>query len=451
MSDDPGNEFFSDGISEELLNLLAKIPELHVTARTSSFAFKDQSLEIPEIAKRLNVAHVLEGSVRKAGDQVRITAQLTKAEDGYHLWSETFDRTLEDIFAIQDEIAAAVVDALKVTLLGEAPTVKQLDPKAYALYLQAQYLHARGTDDGMKQSTAMLEEVLALAPEYARAWRALSRNYGQQVRRQLMPREEGLALSREAINRALAIDPFYSEAHSTLGYQTLVSGDLKAAAHHFSRAMSLEPTNEIVLNNVNGLIYTLGRLDQGHALDKYLAQKDPLSPIDQSNLALSYLWLGLPEEVIATVNTVLLLSPERPYTHLLLARALLLKGENEAALQAIQEETGENHRLEGLVMVHHALGQKTESDAALTELIGKFANNRPYHIAGLFAYRAEADRAFEWLDKAATLDPSEGLWYLHDLLFTNIHGDPRWLPFLESIGMSPTQLAAIEFEVTLPK
>ena len=138
MSSDPEQEYFSDGITEELLNLLAKVPELRVAARTSSFSFKGQNLEIPQIAERLGVAHILEGSVRKAGDQIRITAQLIQADDGFHLWSETYDRKLENIFTIQDEISAAVVDALKVTLLGEAPKSVETDPEAYRLYLEGQ-------------------------------------------------------------------------------------------------------------------------------------------------------------------------------------------------------------------------------------------------------------------------------------------------------------------------
>ena len=155
MSDDAGNEYFSDGISEELLNLLAKIPELRVISRSSAFSFKGRNLEIPEIARRLNVAHILEGSVRKAGNQVRITAQLIDARSDSHLWSETYDRTLDDIFAIQDEIAEAVVEELKIELLGERPRVAETNPEAYALYLQAQYFGGQITADGLDQAIAL--------------------------------------------------------------------------------------------------------------------------------------------------------------------------------------------------------------------------------------------------------------------------------------------------------
>jgi TolB-like protein len=171
MSSDAEQEYFSDGLSEELLNLLARIPNLRVIARTSSFAFKGEKIEIAEIAKKLNVTHVLEGSIRKSGNQVRITAQLVRASDSSHLWSESYDRSLDDVFAIQDEISAAVVEQLKITLLGAAPTVKETDPAAYVLYLQARQMQHLGTPEGWAQSILLYQQALAIAPDYATAWK----------------------------------------------------------------------------------------------------------------------------------------------------------------------------------------------------------------------------------------------------------------------------------------
>ena len=198
MSDDASNEYFSDGISEELLNLLAKIPDLHVAARTSSFSFKGQDLEITEIAHRLNVAHVLEGSVRKADNEVRITAQLIRAEDGFHVWSESWDRTLQDIFAIQDEIAAEVTEQLKVTLLGAAPTAEKVDPEAYALFLQARQLGRQGRAEVYERAIALYEQALAIEPEYTAAWVGLGNTYSVQAAGGLRPVDEGNRLAREA-------------------------------------------------------------------------------------------------------------------------------------------------------------------------------------------------------------------------------------------------------------
>jgi len=434
MSSDPEQEFFSDGISEELLNLLAKIPELKVAARTSSFSFKDQNLEIPEIAERLNVAHVLEGSVRKADDQVRITAQLIRAEDGYHLWSDTWDRSLENIFAIQDEIAADVAEQLKVTLLGEAPTVAETDPEAYALYLQARQLGRQVTPEGIEQSIALYERVLEIDPEYAAAWAGLAEAYTFVASFALRPIEEAYSLAREAANRALQHDR-----------------DLAAAARHYERALALAPTDTDILTEAVTMPRILGRVDEAIALQEYALDRDPVNSTGHFRLGLIYQFAGRLDESMASTRTALSLAPGRISAHNLLAVTLLLKDEPEAALEAIQQESLEAWRLVGLVMVHNALGQAAESDAALSRLIEEYEEGWAYNIAYALAYRGEADHAFEMLGKAVEYnDPG-----LTDIgiepMFANIHDDPRWLPFLESVGRSPEQLATIEFEVTLPE
>ena len=197
MSADRENEYFSDGLSEELLNLLAKIPELKVAARTSAFSFKEADISIPEIAAKLNVAHVLEGSVRKSGGDIRITAQLIKAADGYHLWSETWDRKLTDVFAIQDEIAAAVVDVLKVTLLGETPHARVTDPRAYELYLRAKAVDNERTREAYEEGIRLLNEALAIDSEYAEAWVEAQHPDYQPGRLRLFAIARGLRASKE--------------------------------------------------------------------------------------------------------------------------------------------------------------------------------------------------------------------------------------------------------------
>jgi TolB-like protein len=248
MSPDPGQEYFSDGISEELLNLLAKITDLRVAARTSSFSFKGRDVEIPEIAKRLNVSYVLEGSVRKAGNQVRITAQLIHAADGFHVWSETYDRTLDDVFAIQDEIAADVVKRLQITLLGNTPTTRKTDPEAYALYLQSIQLTRLNSMNGFDKSDALLHRVLEIDSTYAPAWTGLAANFGNRAVSGLMTPEEGFARAREANMRALEIDPQYASAYAGLAFIAMYGdGDFAAAAKHLERAFALAPANVRVL------------------------------------------------------------------------------------------------------------------------------------------------------------------------------------------------------------
>ena len=269
MSEDKANEYFSDGISEELLNLLSKIPQLQVTARTSSFSFKGKEIGIPEIARTLHVAHVLEGSVRKAGNSVRITAQLIKAGTDTHLWSQTYDRKLDDIFAIQDEIAADVVKQLKVTLLGTAPKARTTDPEAYALYLQAVQLGRQFTAETFQQSDALYRKVLAIDPRYAPAWYGLARNFGNETGQGLLPGKDGFAQAREAAMKALAIEPDYAPAHASLGYVAMYGdNDLAGAALHLERALALDPVDLSVLTTSATLLQSLGRLDEALALEE---------------------------------------------------------------------------------------------------------------------------------------------------------------------------------------
>src|SRR5213080_2199189 len=444
MSEGKANEYFSDGISEELLNLLAKIPQLQVTARTSSFAFKGKETGIPEIARTLHVAHVLEGSVR-------ITAQLIKAGTDTHLWSQTYDRKLDDIFAIQDEIAADVVKQLKVTLLGAAPKARTTDPEAYALYLQAVQLGRQFTAEAFQQSGALLRKVLATDPRYAPAWDGLATNLANEAGQGLMPSKEGYAQAREADMKALAIDPDYAPAHAGLGWIAMDGdNDLAGAAQHFRRALALDPADLDVLRNSVMLLAALGRLDESLALNQALVRRDPVNVNTLFNLGLFQRRAGRLDAAIASQRTVLSLAPGRGGAHAQLATTLLLKGDAQGALAEIEQETSENWKLIGLPMAYHALGRKADSDAALAALIAKYEKDGPYNIAYVYAYRGDADKAFEWLDKAVEYGDPGLADIVTENLFAKIHADPRWLAFLRKIGKAPEQLAKIEFKVTQP-
>ncbi len=452
MSEDKANEYFSDGISEELLNLLAKIPQLQVTARTSSFAFKGKVTGIPEMAGTLHVAHVLEGSVRKAGNSVRITAQLIKAGTDTHLWSQTYDRKLDDIFAVQDEIAADVVKQLKVTLLGAAPKARTTDPEAYALYLQAVHLGRPFTAEAFQQSDALYRKVLAIDPRYAPAWDGLARNFGSETGQGLLPGKEGFAQAREAAVKALAIDPDYAPAHAQLGWIAMYGdNDLADAALHLERALALYPADLSVLSTSATLLQSLGRLDEALALEEAAVRRDPVNVTALFNLGYHQRTAGRFDAAIATFRTVLSLSPSNGGAHCQLGVALLLKGDAKGALAEIEQETSEIYKMIGLPMAYHALGRKADSDAALAALIAKYEKDASSNIASVYAYRGEADQAFEWLDKAVEYGDGGLGEIVTDNLFDKIHGDPRWLPFLRKIGKAPEQLAKIEFKVTPPQ
>jgi TolB-like protein len=451
MSSDPEQEYFSDGISEELLNLLAQIPDLQVTSRSSAFSFKDKDLEIPEIARRLNVAHVLEGSVRKSGDQVRITAQLIDARSDTHLWSETWDRTLDDIFAVQDEIAADVAEQLQVELLGVQPVVRVVDPEAYALFLQARQLAYQFTRESLDRSNELYRAALEIDPDYAAAWAGLSANYGNQAAYDLGPLEESYRLAREAADRALEIDPDFAPALAGLGaIEIWYDLDFGAAASHYARALALDPTNSEILLGAALLTEVLNRGPEAIEVYEYLIPRDPINPSLHSAIAFGYWSSGRYEESIESARTTLSLSPGFIGSHYAAGGAIEDLGDPEAALAETEKEVYEPYRLLGLSRIHNAMGHAAESDAALQELIDRYADGWAYNIAYTFALRGEADPAFEWLDKAIA-NRDAGLAQLGSTkLFDKIVDDPRWLPLVERLGMSPEQLAAIEFEVEIP-
>src|SRR5262245_16469770 len=448
MSAGKDQEYFSDGISEELLNLLAKIPLLQVTARTSSFAFKGKGTGIPEIARTLHVAHVLEGSVRKAGNSVRITAQLIKAGTDTHLWSQTYDRKLDDIFAIQDEIAADVVKQLKITLLGAAPKARTTDPEAYSLYLQAVQLGRQFTAEAFQQSDALYRKALAIDPRYAPAWYGLARNFGNETGQGLLPGKEGFPQTREAAVKAVAIDPQYAPAHAQLGWIALYGdNDLAGAALYLKRALAIDPAALSALTTSATLLQSLSRLDEALMLEEAAVRRDPVNVTTLFNLSYHQRIAGRLDAAIASFRTVLSLSPSNGGAHCQLGVALLLNGAAKGALAEIEQETREIYKMIGLAMVYYALGRKADSDAGLAALIAKYEKDGPSNIASVYAFRGEADQAFEWLDKAVEYGDGGLGEIVTDNLFDKIHSDPRWLPFLRKIGKAPDQLAKIEFKV----
>lgn len=339
MSDDANNEYFSDGISEELLSLLAKIPQLRVISRTSAFSYKGKDFKIADVARELNVSNVLEGSVRKDGNRVRITVQLIEGSSDTHIWSETYDRTLDDIFLVQDEIAAIVVNKLKVTLLDDSPTVIKTDPEAYALYLQANQIVAMVSPENILKAAALYKDVLATDPKYAPAWLGLSRVYGRMAGLRVMPAEEAGALARQAVNRALEISPDSAQAHSQLAWDYFRRrGEFKAAAHHFERAITLEPTNTDIIGNVSIFVEALGRKEQAISLAEYQVSRDPANAVAQNNLGMRYRYAGRYREAIKAFSTALVLNPSMGGVEYELGVTFLLEGDYAAAASAFARE-----------------------------------------------------------------------------------------------------------------
>jgi TolB-like protein/Tfp pilus assembly protein PilF len=451
MSSDKEQEYFSEGISEELLNLLSRIPGLKVAARTSSFSFKGKGIEIPEIARQLRVAHVLEGSVRKSGERVRITAQLIHAADGFQRWSQTYDRELDDIFRIQDEISADVVRELEVTLLGAAPKARETDPEAYALYLQAAQLERQGTAGAFAQSDALYRRALAIDPRYAPAQGGLATNFYARANLGLLPLQEGYALAREAAEKALELDPEFAPAHARLGALAVGSNDFAGAATHLERALARDPANPEILTEAATLLTYLGRPGEALAIMEFVVRRDPVNLEGRLVLGDLQLKAGRLDAAIASYRTALSLSPGRGLAHYRLGLPLLLQGDAPAALAEFERETSEAWRLIGLPMAYYALGRGADSDAALAALIAKYGRDTAYNIAFIHAYRGDTDRAFEWLGKAVEYGDSGLPEIMTQPLFDELHSDPRWLPFARSLGLAPEQVAQIDFHVELPE
>ena len=444
MSSDQEQEYFSDGLSEELLNLLAQIPELRVAARTSSFSFKDQSIEIPEIASRLKVAHVLEGSVRKSGDQIRITAQLIQAENGYHLWSATYDRTLDNIFQIQDEIAVAVVDALKITLLGEAPKVRETDPAAYQLFLEGQHVRRQISAPTIPKAIELLKKALEIDPDYAPAWAELGLAYMWNAGIGDMPIEEANLLANQAIAKALALDSDYAFAYFVRGVISIFNDfDFKAGVADYHHALQLDPGNAYLIGANAGSARLLGRMDEAIELYKEALELDPLMAEIRSWQGLAYQFSGKLDEAEAAYRGTLTLSPDYTGAHYRLARVLLKQGKPAEALAHMNQEPSVVYQLTGLAMVYHVLGDQERSRSALYELIRNHAETAAFQIAEVYGYRNENDEAFRWLEKAVENGDSGVASTLGNPALQTLWTDPHWPDFLERLGL-------LEFWLEMP-
>jgi len=433
MSDDAGNEYFSEGISEELLNLLVRIPELRVAARTSSFSYRGKDTKISQIGEELGVANVLEGSVRKFGNHVRITAQLIRVDDGFHLWSKTFDRTLDDIFVTQDEIAAAVVDALRVTLLGAMPEQQETDPEVYALYLQGKYLTNFKTEENLEKALKVLDQAAAIDPGYAPVWIALNFVYGEQRKYGLRPAEQAYALSMAATEKALEIDPDMAAGWASMAYLKRERRDWAGAKFAIDEAVKLEPNNHGSM--VAALASTFGQLDKSIELFERTVRLNPLSLSSRRALALRYIFVGRFDAALEAFNRILDIHPDFPAVHTFLAWTYLLKGDAETALIEINKGPGFRFNAFVKVGILSTLVREAEAQALIRQLLEGPADLEPLVMAGIYAWRGENDLVFEWLEKARLLSTVSFTSFLGEPWFRNLVSDPRYPLFLEELGL----------------
>ncbi|MGE5346534.1 MAG: tetratricopeptide repeat protein, partial [Acidithiobacillales bacterium] len=439
MSPDPNQEYFSDGLSEELLNVLSNVPQLRVISRTSSFQFKGKSEDVRAIGRKLNVAHVLEGSVRKSGKRIRITAQLVEAATGSHLWSQTYDRDLEDIFAIQDDIARSVANASRVTLLGvegRPPASHAGNAEAYNLFLQAKHFTRRGTRESLEKAIGYYEQALRLEPGRAVYWAGLAGVHTRQVNHGFIPEEEGIRQSRAEVTRALELDPKLAEAHALLGFIRLTHDwDWEGAGASSKQALEYGPGSSMVVGNAASLAAALGRLDEALELNRRAIRLDPLNVAPHFNLSQAAADVGRLEEAEAALRKVLELNPDQPAAHAALGRVFLQQAQPRAALEEFQKETIPSDRRQGLALAYHALGKTSDADAALAELIEKDGESAAMRIAEVYAGRQEPGRVFEWLERAYTRRDPELAFIKGNSLFRNLEGDPRYRALLKKMRL----------------
>jgi len=435
MSDDAGNEYFSNGLSEELLNLLVKISELQVAARTSSFSFKGKDVKIPQIAEELGVIYVLEGSVRKAGDHVRVTAQLIKAADGFHLWSETYDRTLNDIFVVQDDIARQIVTALKINLMGAVPETRQTKPEVYSLYLQARYFANIKGELNLEQAITLYQQALLIDPNYAPAWIGLSVAYQEQRKFGMRSRDEAFSMSMAATENALAIDNKSAAAWANLAYLKKGQLDWTGARTALDMALSLEPNNAFVIGSAASLAGNLGQLETSIELFERNVKLNPLGLSGLRALAIRYSDAGRFDEAIATYNRVIAINPDYPNIHFNIGATYLDAGNPEKAMTEINKNPSAPNYEFLKVTILSKLGREAEAQALTGELLKASADKRPIAMAITFAALGENDLAFEWYEKAFQQNPGNFAYFLRRSWNKGLESDPRYPAFVEKLGL----------------
>lgn len=446
LSPGKDQEYFSDGLAEELLNSLTKVQGLRVAARTSAFQFKGKNEDLREIGQKLNVSTVLEGSVRKQGERVRISAQLIQVSDGLHLWSESYDRNLTDIFTVQEEIARAVSESLRVALHTQnIPSPQTTTLEAYTAYLRGQYFFAQQDEKALERAIASYEQAIKLDPSYAPAWAELSRAHtdrgeafasGYQAPESASVQQE-IKVGREAAERALALDPNLAAAHVAMGaIKTIYDWDWAGADAYYARALALQPGNAEVVMRAGGLANRLNRFDEALRLRRRAVELDPLHPVSHFCLAITAWSAGRLDEAGAAARRGIELDPQFPWLHSVLGRVYLAQARPEEALAEAERETVPGIRLQSFALAYDALGRKQESDRTLAELIAKHQGDGAFSIAEVYAFRGDRNAAFAWLERAyqrrlETITEMKG-----DPLLKNLESDPRHAALLKKMRLS---------------
>jgi TolB-like protein/DNA-binding winged helix-turn-helix (wHTH) protein/Tfp pilus assembly protein PilF len=442
MSPAKDQEYFSDGLAEQLINDLAKVSGLKVVGRSSAFQFEGKNEDLRSVGRKLGVANILEGSVRKEGSRVRISVALTKVDDGFQLWTETYDREINHIFAAQDEIAQAVTGALQVKLLSPSgpklsPGSRSINPEAYQAYLQGQYFIARGQDErDLDRALSYADQAIKLDANYASAWAQRSQVLETMARIGRGENTEGYRLARESAEKAIAFDPSLATGYLAMSMvQMNHDWDWEGADTSLKRAGLLEPGSSEVLRIRANLARELGQVDEAIQLYEQAIGLDPLKA--NFYLALGYeLYVGTRyRETQAVLQRAQDLNPQLSSLHLTLGQILLSEGRPQEALAEMENDTGEWQKLSGESLAYYALGRRDESDGALQKLIVTHQTDCAYQIAEVYAYRGEAGRAFEWLDRAYRQRDPGTPELKSDPLMKSLRQDRRYTDLLKKMRL----------------
>jgi TolB-like protein len=441
------DEYFAEGLADELLGVLGRIRGLRVAARSSAARFKGGAEDPGTVGRALNVETILEGSVRKAGNRVRIGVQLVRASDGSMMWSETYDRTFDDVFAVQDDIAQSVVKALRSALLGEAPDSdasrdaraevaeavrgRTTNPEVLRLILQGRHIAERRSEADLSKGIEYLERARELDPDYAPAFVALCQAHS--FRADILPEPERTReyeRAQQALDRAAALAPDLAEVYAQRAWLSYVVDMNWMHAHEsIQRALALEPNNPAVLRIAGVIAKAAGHHEESANYYRRMLELDPLSPLGHQNLGHVLGLAGKHEEAVAVLRRVIELSPQSAGTGAMLAFSLLALGRPEEALAEARADAHEVFVLYGMSMVFWAMGRKEESDQKLKELIDKWGGVAAAQVAELHALRGDVDGAFTWIDRAIEARDGGMMEGGGMPQYAVLHSDPRWAAF----------------------
>ncbi|MGC2030121.1 MAG: tetratricopeptide repeat protein [Steroidobacteraceae bacterium] len=436
MSEKKDQEYFADGMAEEIIDLMSRIPGLKVIGRTSSFQFKGRNEDLRTVGAQLGVAYVLEGSVRKSGDRVRVTAQLIEVRDGSHRWSGSYDRDLVDVLKVQDAISVGLVRALQLSMGTDEPRPIIKNGDGYSLYLQGRQAFDRLDNAGFDQAASYFRQAMQLDPESALAPAWLAFTYVEQAGYASVDSNTGFEEARRYAERARALDPQLALATGVLGIVHIYHDwDWAAGTIELDRALALAPGNARMLLFHSEASWAVGQWDSAIRDLSAAVALDPLYPAGYTLLGEVQLAAGHWTEAEAAFNRALEIAPHYAFVHFDLAEALLFKGEKEEALQQSDLEPVEMALWGGRAAIYHALGRKADSDAALNRLTALASADRPFAVACAHAYRGESDAAFLWLERAFTQRDAL-LWLVKgEPLLRPIHSDPRYKAFLKKMNL----------------